>query len=111
MVANYVRAEPANSPNWIDLARIQRTQKVFWDKHWAGTRIVLGAYSLPILCLHREIALELGGTGRLLVHIRDRILDTLAFVETVTLPSGQHSTGRMWIRRVRLTYALAWYSD
>lgn len=108
-VRDYVRKPFDGMPGWISSTSINAAQKNYTTDHLAGGRFVLGTYSLPILYIDPEIATTLQESEQLLAHVRRRLEDTLAFFESVMSPGSLDAggLGLKWIRRVRLTHAVA----
>jgi len=107
-VRDYVLQPFERLPGWVDEARILDAQQAYSDRHALRARIVLAAFSLPVLYIHPEIALSLAGTGQLLLHVRRRLKDTQAYIDAVMTPGSLRpgGAGQRWIRKVRLTHAL-----
>jgi ER-bound oxygenase mpaB/B'/Rubber oxygenase, catalytic domain len=106
-VAQYIALPFDKLPDWIDQDRITRAQEAYATRHASGGRIVLAAYSLPILYIDPDISLTLAGTAQLLLHVRRRLRDTQAFTDAVMTPGNlkEAELGRQWIRKIRLTHA------
>ena len=98
---------PLDLPDWADLDRLRRAQRAY-DSRKLRARTVLATYSLPILYLHAETSLTLSLTGQLVMHVRRRLLDTMAFTEAVMAPGcfDNGGKGALWVRKIRLTHAL-----
>lgn len=106
-VRDYV-ALPFDLPAWITDARIEQAQSAYVAKHASGGRIVLAAFSLPILYIEPEISFTLATTGQLLMHVRRRLEDTQGFVDAVMTPGSlrREGVGQRWVRKIRLTHAI-----
>tara|TARA_B100001105_G_scaffold254067_1_gene248993 strand:- start:841 stop:2064 length:1224 start_codon:yes stop_codon:yes gene_type:complete len=88
-------------------ACILAAQQAYDGEHRPGGRVVLGAYSLPLLYLEPEISLTLATTGRMMMHIRSRLEDTQSFLDGVMKPGSlvPGGDGQKWVRKIRLTHA------
>jgi hypothetical protein len=109
-VAAYVDEPFTDLPSWITdgWERITAAQRAFTATHSSGARVVLAAYSLPILYIEPEISFTLTTTAQLVLHARRRLEDTQGYVDAVMQPDSllPGGVGQKWIRKVRLTHAV-----
>jgi hypothetical protein len=98
---------PYKMPDWVDPERLRRAQENYRNRATLG-EVVLGLYSLPVLYVDPDIALVLVHTGRLVLHVRERLDETREFVSTVMAPGSLDHPGAGWltIRKVRLMHAV-----
>jgi len=105
-VAGYLD-KPYVFPNWVNFARLKQAQCKYQVNAGAG-QVVLGLYSLPVLYIDPDITLVLMGTGRLVQHTKQRVMETQAFVDQAMKPGDLNKAGPgwQWMRKVRLTHAV-----
>jgi hypothetical protein len=98
---------PYEIPAWVDHDNVHKAQRRYQRNRQAGD-LVLGTYSLPVLCLHPEVNLTLAATGQILRHTDRRLKETRAFVYVVMKPGAllQPSASWQWLRKVRLNHAV-----
>jgi len=106
-VVDFVNEPPPPPPAWIDDATIARAQALFQECRYAGL-VVLACGSLPACYAQPNIADVLSASGRLLVDVRRRLHETVAFTSIVMTPGSlaPGGAGLKWIRKVRLMHAM-----
>jgi hypothetical protein len=90
-----------------DLECARRAQAAFQGLD-RPTIAILACASLPACYAQRDVALTLFGSGRLLAQVRQRLRETVNFVETVMRPGALEagSEGYLRIRKLRIIHAL-----
>lgn len=98
---------PYALPAWVKSDVVRRAQKRYQKELQVGM-IVLGVYSLPIVCLNPEVTVTLMGTGRLMQHTLRRLAETHHFVKLAMAENALLAPGpsQQWMRKVRLTHAV-----
>ena len=106
-VVAFVREPPPPPPPWIDDAAIARAQALFQECRYAAL-VVLACGSLPACYAQPNIADVLSASGRLMVDVRRRLQETVAFTSIVMTPGSlaPGGAGLQWIRKVRLMHAM-----